>query len=140
MTRDASNLLFVYGSLTTAAPHPNGERLRAEAALLGAATFQGQLYKVSWYPAAIASADPADLVHGEVYHLKDAEHTLDWLDQYEGIKAGPVRPAAASDEYVRAEHPVQMTSGEILRVQIYLYTRPVAGLTRVQDGKWRALL
>ena len=76
MTDAAHVCLFVYGSLTTAAPHPMGERLRAEASLIGPATILGRLYKISWYPAMVASTDPNDVVHGEAYRLHDPEQSL----------------------------------------------------------------
>jgi gamma-glutamylcyclotransferase (GGCT)/AIG2-like uncharacterized protein YtfP len=135
MTAQAETLLFVYGSLTTAAPHPMGERLRGEATLIGPATINGRLYTISWYPAMIPGRDAADIVHGEVYRLLDPEHALDWLDQYEGIKAGSSRPQA-TDEYTREERTVTLANGTAMRAQVYLYARTVDESTRVTSGRW----
>ena len=68
-------------------------RLRTEARLIGAATIQGRLYRVSWYPGVVDSADPGQRVHGEVYALADPVKALAWLDAYEGIVPGTRRPA-----------------------------------------------
>lgn len=135
MTDTAHVCLFVYGSLTTAAPHPMGERLRAEASQIGPATILGRLYKISWYPAMVASTDPHDVVHGEVYRLNSPEQSLDWLDQYEGIKAGSSRPHA-TDEYTREQRTVTLADGTTLRAQVYLYARSVEGKNRILSGRW----
>ena len=50
--------LFVYGTLLSTAGHPMGVRLRREARLIGAASIQGRLYRVSWYPGLVEAATP----------------------------------------------------------------------------------
>ena len=124
--------LFVYGSLMSAARHPMGERLRAESRLLGAATIRGRLYRVSWYPGAIESADAEQRVHGEVYALGDPGRTLAWLDTYEGIVPG--NPDAG--EYERLERPARLATAEELTAWVYLYRKDVAGFALVPDGRW----
>jgi gamma-glutamylcyclotransferase (GGCT)/AIG2-like uncharacterized protein YtfP len=127
--------LFVYGSLMSTARHPMGERLRAEAQLIGAATIQGRLYRVSWYPGVVESADPGDRVHGEVYVLGDPGRALAWLDAYEGIAADN----DASAEYTRLERPVRLATGEETAAWVYLYRKDVSGLALVAEGRWSAL-
>ena len=80
--------LFVYGSLLSAAGHPNGERLRGEARLIGEASIPGRLYRVGWYPGLVEAAAGSARVHGEVYALNDPASSLAWLDAYEGIVPG----------------------------------------------------
>jgi gamma-glutamylcyclotransferase (GGCT)/AIG2-like uncharacterized protein YtfP len=126
--------LFVYGSLMASAGHAMGERLRREARLLGAATIQGRLYKISWYPGAVASRDPGERVHGEVYALAQPSRALAWLDRYEGIAPGTTRYA----EYERVEQPVRLASGEEIAAWVYLYRGDVAGLSTAPDGRWVA--
>ncbi len=111
-----------------------GERLRREARLLGEATIQGRLYKISWYPGAVASRDRGERVHGEVYALAHPSRALAWLDRYEGIAPGATRSA----EYERVERPVRLASGEEIVAWVYLYRGDVAGLTIVPDGRWVA--
>jgi gamma-glutamylcyclotransferase (GGCT)/AIG2-like uncharacterized protein YtfP len=116
--------LFVYGSLLSTAHHPMGARLRREARSLGAATLQGRLYRVHWYPAAIDSADPTHRVHGEVYALHDPTGTLAWLDAYEGIA-----PSGEAGEYRRVERPVRLATGA---------GEGVGDLALIADGRWQA--
>lgn len=131
-----SDLLFAYGSLVSALAHPQGERLRREAALLGSATLQGRLYRVSWYPGVVASDQPGERVHGEVYRLTTPEQTMPWLDEYEGIVPGATS-AAPSDDYARRLCDVVLASGDTVRAWVYLYRRSTADLERVADGRWR---
>jgi len=124
--------LFVYGSLMASAGHAMGERLRREARLVGAATIQGRLYRISWYPGAVGSRDPGECVHGEVYALAQPSRALAWLDRYEGIAPGATRSAA----YERVERPARLAPGEEIAAWVYLYLGDVAGLSIVPDGRW----
>lgn len=124
--------LFVYGSLMSAARHPMGEQLRSEARLVGAATIQGRLYRVSWYPGVIESADAEQRVHGEVYTLGDPDRTLAWLDAYEGIVPGK----RDGSEYERLDRPARLATGEEIAAWVYLYRKDVAGFALVPDGRW----
>ena len=126
--------LFVYGSLMSTARHPMGERLRAEARLIGPATIQGRLYRVSWYPGAVESADPQQRVHGEVYALDDPGRALAWLDAYEGIVPGN----EAAGEYQRMQQPVRLATNAELAAWVYLYRNDVTAFTSVPDGRWTA--
>jgi gamma-glutamylcyclotransferase (GGCT)/AIG2-like uncharacterized protein YtfP len=126
--------LFVYGSLMSTARHAMGDRLRAEARLIGAATIQGRLYRVSWYPGAAESPDPEQKVHGELYALDAPARALVWLDAYEGIAP----ESRESGDYSRVERPVRLASGEEIAAWVYLYQLDVSGLPLVADGRWRA--
>jgi gamma-glutamylcyclotransferase (GGCT)/AIG2-like uncharacterized protein YtfP len=131
-----SDLLFVYGSLVSAIAHPQGERLRREATLLGGATLQARLYRVSWYPGVALSRDPADVVHGELYRLTPPAQALDWLDEYEGIKLGATS-VAPNDEYERRVCRVHTADAAAHEAWVYLYRRDTAARERVPDGRWR---
>lgn len=128
-----TDCLFVYGSLLSAIDHPMGERLRREATLRGPATVPGRLFRVSWYPAVIL--DATGTVHGEVYRLHTCDRTLAWLDEYEGIVAGPAG-VAESGEYERCTTTVRLDGGGEVDAWIYLYRRPVDGLAEVTSGLW----
>jgi gamma-glutamylcyclotransferase (GGCT)/AIG2-like uncharacterized protein YtfP len=128
-------LLFVYGSLVSAARHPQGERLRLEAELLGPARLQARLFRVSWYPCITLSDDATDQVHGEVYRLRDPATALTWLDAYEGITPS-AESVAAADEYRRQIVTVTDQGDQPLSAWVYLYSRNTAGLERVQTGIW----
>ena len=135
MTAPMNRHLFVYGSLMSTAGHPMGERLRAEARLIGPATIQGRLYRVSWYPGVADSADAEDRVHGEIHALNNPGHALAWLDAYEGIAPGN----DASGEYRRVERPVRLASGQLITAWVYLYRKDVSQLPLVADGRWTTL-
>lgn len=128
--------IFVYGSLTTALAHPMGDRLRREATLIGPASVQGRLYRISWYPGLKMSVDARDVVYGEVYRLTDPVASLGWLDEYEGIARGALS-AGEADEYIRAETLARVAGGEVLPVWIYWYQRSLEEAARVLDGIWR---
>ena len=68
--------LFVYGSLMSSSHHPMGDRLRREARLLGDATIEGSLYRISWYPGLVAGGQSGERVHGEVYALATPARAL----------------------------------------------------------------
>jgi gamma-glutamylcyclotransferase (GGCT)/AIG2-like uncharacterized protein YtfP len=124
--------LFVYGSLLRSENHAMGRRLAAEAAFVGAATVPGRLYAVGWYPGLVASTDPSDCVHGEVFRLLAPDATLVWLDAYEGLSAADVRSA----EYAREQRLATLTDGSLCAVWVYLYQRTVEESRRVASGRW----
>lgn len=124
--------LFVYGSLMSTAGHPMGERLGREGRLLGPASMQGRLYRLSWYPGAVDSDVPDQRVQGEVYALPDPARALQWLDAYEGLDPH----APDSHEYARVERPVRVATGGDLTAWVYLYRLSVAGLAPVPGGRW----
>lgn len=130
-----TDLLFVYGSLISAARHPKGEQLRQEAELVGAATLHGRLYRVSWYPGVVPGGEPADRVHGELYRLRTPAVTLAWLDAYEGLSPGPdgVTPAG---EYRRAVIDARKDDDATVAAWGYLYQDRTDVLVRVPSGRW----
>lgn len=135
MTNTPLSLLYVYGSLVSRIAHPMGERLRAEARLVGPATVQGRLYRVSWYPGVVLSEDAADRVHGEIYRLSNPAATLAWLDEYEAITPGTLG-VAADDEYERQTVTVTRPDGSGHTAWMYVYRRDPTGVTRVASGVW----
>lgn len=126
--------LFVYGTLVSAAGHPNGARLSGEARLVGAASIPGRLYRVGWYPGLVETEAGSERVHGEVYALDDPGRSLVWLDGYESIVPGD----EVNSEYARVERVVRLASGQEVTAWVYLYQRDVAGLEVVADGQWVA--
>jgi gamma-glutamylcyclotransferase (GGCT)/AIG2-like uncharacterized protein YtfP len=124
--------LFVYGSLMSSSGHPMSERLRREARLVGEATIEGRLYRISWYPGLVAGHHPDERAHGEVYALEAPARTLAWLDEYEGVVAGD--PDAG--EYERVERPVRLATGQEITAWVYLYRKDAGRLSRVASGRW----
>lgn len=124
--------LFVYGSLMSTAHHPMGARLGGEGRLIGPATIQGRLYRVSWYPGVVEGTDPALRVHGELHALDDPARSLAWLDAYEGVAPG----SRESGEYARVERPVRLAAGQETVAWVYLYQKAVDPARLVAGGRW----
>jgi len=124
--------LFVYGTLLSAAGHPNGARLQREARLMGEASMRGRLYRIEHYPGLVEGRDPHARVHGEAYALSDPANALKWLDAYEGITLGKENQS----EYERVERPVRLASGEPFTAWVYLYRKDVAPFRLIADGRW----
>lgn len=129
------DLLFVYGSLLSTIGHAKGAELRRCGHLVGPASLQARLYKVSWYPGAVSSADVEDRVRGELYRLADPVAALAWLDAYEGISPGSTR-AGSDDEYARIALPVTGPDGQPVQAWVYVYRRATIDLPRIATGVW----
>ncbi|MEX2617124.1 MAG: gamma-glutamylcyclotransferase family protein [Alphaproteobacteria bacterium] len=126
--------LFVYGSLRRGAGHPIHRILARHATPLGPAVWQGRLYRIGWYPGAVASDNATDGVRGDVYRLRAPRLTLPPLDRFENC--GPGFPVPT--EFVRERHAVRRPDGGFLSAWIYVYHRPVNGLRRIAGGDFLA--
>jgi gamma-glutamylcyclotransferase (GGCT)/AIG2-like uncharacterized protein YtfP len=133
-TRSAAmtDYLFVYGTLARSVNHPMHRHLVRHAEYAGEGTFNGILYRVAHYPGAVASSDPNDVVHGELYRLRDAEALFAALDPYESC--GPDDPKPT--KYVRVAATVHRPDGAAVEAWIYLYNRGVSGLSRIASGRF----
>lgn len=131
MNEHPAEYLFVYGTLMKAAGHPMAGHLARHASCIGPATFNGRLYRVASYPGVVASDDGADVVHGELYELTDADTLFAFLDDYEGCSPGDPQP----HEYVRVQRSVS-TGAKPTKAWIYLYNRPVEKLIRIASGRF----
>lgn len=127
--------LFVYGTLMSSADSDYGResraRLHASAKSLGPATVRGRLYDLGAYPGFAASADTADLVHGEVLRLSEPGAVFPWLDAYEGIVSG-----APDNEYERVTIEARLAGGETVTAWVYLCRLDVSSLPRIWNGRW----
>jgi gamma-glutamylcyclotransferase (GGCT)/AIG2-like uncharacterized protein YtfP len=124
-TGDAPARLFVYGSLRRGEENEMAALLHRHARWLGAGTIRARLYAISWYSGAVASDDPGDAVHGDVFELdpSSAGGVIARLDAYEG--AGFARRA------------VEVSVGETrVPAHAYLYAASVAGLPWIAHGDW----
>jgi gamma-glutamylcyclotransferase (GGCT)/AIG2-like uncharacterized protein YtfP len=132
------DLLFVYGTLMSRFHNVNAIALRQAATLVGAATYRGKMFRVTGprgvliYPVVIASDDPADVVHGELYRLID-RRVLDRLDTYEGCAADSPQP----QEYRREIAEVMLEDGATAKAMLYVFQGSVESLPRIADGVFR---
>lgn len=123
--------LFVYGTLRRDSRSEMFHLLARHAVFVGDSTFQGKLFRVDYYPGVVASENPNDVVHGEVYKLIASDIVLARLDDYE--ECGPGYPEP--HEYIRRKQNVTLNGeGSVIPAWIYLYNRPIAGLELIPSG------
>jgi gamma-glutamylcyclotransferase (GGCT)/AIG2-like uncharacterized protein YtfP len=124
--------IFVYGTLRRDANSEMHQLLAKYAEFVDDATYQGKLYKVDYYPGAVPSDDPNDMVQGEVYLLHQADVTLPLLDQYEEF--GPEFPEP--NEYIRLKQTVALKNGLTVMAWVYVYNRPTESLGLIESANF----
>ena len=127
-----SDRLFVYGTLMRGFDHPMARLLSANADFLGPATCRGRLYLVKHYPGLLLSDDPADLVFGELYRLRQRDAMLREFDMYEACGEGFAQPT----EYLRQTLQVALGDGAASEAWTYVYNWPVGHLPRIASGRF----
>jgi gamma-glutamylcyclotransferase (GGCT)/AIG2-like uncharacterized protein YtfP len=129
-TPEQQQYLFVYGSLCrdmTAHPlHLSGPWVQ----YAGPGHYNGRLYDLGSYPAAVASLRRHERIHGEVYRIHRPAALFPSLDLYEN-GTGKEPP-----EYDRVIVPVKMKTGRRIHAWIYLYTRTTKGLHWIRSGDY----
>ncbi|WP_315835090.1 gamma-glutamylcyclotransferase family protein [Bradyrhizobium prioriisuperbiae] len=124
--------LFVYGTLMRRARHPMAAMLAANADFVGEGRYAGRLYMISHYPGVVPSTMAGDVVFGDVYVLRHPSRLLRRLDVYEG--SGPLSQKPV--QYVRRLQTIALGDGKTLEAFVYVYNRPIAGLTRIRSGRF----
>jgi gamma-glutamylcyclotransferase (GGCT)/AIG2-like uncharacterized protein YtfP len=127
-----SDRLFVYGTLMRGYAHPMAQLLSRSADFIGEARCRGRLYLVKHYPGLVLSDDPAEMVFGEVYRLRQPVELLREFDMYEACGEG----FAAPTEYVRRMLDVTSGDGAASEAWTYVYNWPVAHLPRIVSGRF----
>lgn len=123
--------LFVYGTLRRGSRHPLAGQLAAKAKHVGAARYNGRLYRITHYPGAVPSKVPDEWVFGDVFDLNDLD-LLAALDRYEGC--GPDDPKPT--QYLRLLQNVIIGQGEASQAWIYVYNRTVEGREWIKSGRF----
>lgn len=126
------NYLFVYGTLRRDANSKMHQLLAQYAEFVDDATYQGKLYKVDYYPGAVPSDNPNDVVQGEVYLFHQADVVLPLLDQYEEF--GPEFPQP--NEYIRLKQSVALKNGRPVTAWVYLYNHPIESLELIKSANF----
>jgi gamma-glutamylcyclotransferase (GGCT)/AIG2-like uncharacterized protein YtfP len=127
-----SDLLFVYGTLMRGFDHPMAQLLSRSSDLVGEARCRGRLYRVTHYPGLVLSDDPADIVFGELYRLRQPEPLLREFDMYEACGEGFAEPT----EYIRQMLAVTPAGGAAVDAWTYIYNWPVAQLEQIPSGRF----
>jgi gamma-glutamylcyclotransferase (GGCT)/AIG2-like uncharacterized protein YtfP len=126
--------LFVYGTLMRGFDHPMAQLLSRSADFIGEARCRGRLYLVKHYPGLVLSDDPAEVVFGELYRLRQPRELLREFDMYEACGDG----FAAPTEYIRQMLQVTRDGQAPDEAWTYVYNWPVAGLPRIASGRFMA--
>ena len=124
--------LFVYGTLMRGYVHPMARLLSANAEYLGEATCRGRLYMVKHYPGLVLSDDAGEIVHGELYRLREVDAMLREFDMYEACGEGFPEPT----QYVRQMLSVTLADGAASEAWTYVYNWPVAQHVRIASGRF----
>jgi gamma-glutamylcyclotransferase (GGCT)/AIG2-like uncharacterized protein YtfP len=127
-----SDRLFVYGTLMRGFDHPMAQLLSRSADFVGEARCQGRLYLVKHYPGLVLSGDPAEIVFGELYRLRQPVELLREFDMYEACGEDFAPPT----EYVRQMLPVARDGGVTSEAWSYVYNWPVTHLPRIDSGRF----
>ena len=127
-----SDRLFVYGTLMRGFDHPMAQLLSRAADFVGEARCCGRLYLIKHYPGLVLSDDPADLVFGELFRLRQPEPLLREFDMYEACGEGFPQPT----EYLRRMLQVTGEDGTASEAWTYVYNWPVTGLPRIASGRF----
>jgi gamma-glutamylcyclotransferase (GGCT)/AIG2-like uncharacterized protein YtfP len=127
-----SDRLFVYGTLMRGFDHPMAQLLSRGAEFIGEARCRGRLYLVKHYPGLVLSDEPADVVFGELYRMRQPAELLREFDIYEACGEGFAEPT----EYVRRMLPVTRGGAPAEEAWTYLYNWPVTRLPRIASGKF----
>lgn len=128
--------LFVYGTLRNEINHPITDVLEKYTLEVKAGTVQGKLFDAGSFPAAIASDDPSDVIHGKLYKIKDPKSVFRHLDPYEGYSPG--HPSQSL--FIRKKVLVKASAKQSTTAWIYLYNKPVDRLARIPDGDFLTFL
>ena len=127
-----SDRLFVYGTLMRGYDHPMAQLLSRNADFIGEARCRGRLYLVKHYPGLVLSDDPADIVSGELYRLREPDALLREFDMYEACGEG----FAAPTQYIRQMLTLTRDGQAADQAWTYVYNWPVAGLPRIASGRF----
>jgi gamma-glutamylcyclotransferase (GGCT)/AIG2-like uncharacterized protein YtfP len=127
-----SDRLFVYGTLMRGFDHPMAKLLSVNAEFLGEARCRGRLYLIKHYPGLVLSEDPADVVFGELFRLRDRDALLREFDMYEACGEGFPQPT----EYLRLMLSLTLDDGSTTDAWTYVYNWDAAKLPRIASGKF----
>ena len=122
-----SYYLFAYGSLQRGFDNEMSN-LERSFSYTGKAYFEGSLYDVGEFPAAIFAGRPGSKVHGELFRIPHCEAPLmDLLDEYEGCP----------DLYERVLMEVTKDDGTNIEAMVYVYKHTTQNLNHIESGNYR---
>lgn len=127
-----SDLIFVYGTLMRGFDHPMSKLLASGSEFLGDASCRGRLYMIAHYPGLLHAVAGTDIVHGDLFRMRDPAGLLAVLDDYESIGPEHEEPML----YLREMLPVTLPDGSVQEAWTYIYNRPVDETKRIASGRF----
>lgn len=127
-----SPYLFVYGSLLMNQKNEMAQFLQDHSNFMGTGSFQGKLFKISWFPGAVLSDLESDQVYGQVFQLKNESKVFAVLDDYEGIGDAFEKPHL----FKKALINVKLNNAKTLDCWVYLYNHPVDHHHQIASGNY----
>lgn len=128
-----SKKLFVYGTLMKVFKNEMSFFLQQNASYIGTGEFQGKLYNIGSYPAAISSTEKQDSITGEVYSINDFEKVISILDEYEGISTLDKKPY----EYLREKVTIKLLNkNKKLTAWTYIYNWNIEQHEQIIHGNY----
>lgn len=124
-----SEYIFVYGTLRRDSNSEMHRLLATYAEFVSDATYRGKLYQIDYYPGAVPSDNPDDVVQGEVYLFHQANIVLPLLDRYEECSPEFSEP----NEYSRQKQSVLLRDGRTVTAWVYIYNHPTEGLEPIMQ-------
>lgn len=124
--------LFVYGTLRQGFVNPVRAKMEKYAGYPVPAVMQGKLFEIGHYPGAVLSDNPDELVHGDLYTIKDRKKLFAILDKYE--ESSDDFPAPR--EYIRKKISVTLSNGHKVIAWAYLYNRETSDKIRIPSGDY----
>ena len=115
------HLVFVYGTLRRG----GSNNFRMDGSMwMGAASVNGHLYEVDWYPGLVLDDSGAEVI-GDLYEVPADK--LDALDEFEG------------SEYKRVRTMVQTAEDKAMSAWVWEWDRGIEGLSQIASGDWLAV-
>ncbi len=127
-----NDYLFFYGTLRRGSKDSMYHLLARYADFVDDVTFQGNLYKIEDYPGAVHSDNSQDIVYGEVYLLREGNHVLSKLDNYEECGCHSLQPTL----FKREKTNVQLGNGRQISAWVYIYNHPTENLQWIPSGDY----
>ena len=131
-----TDFLFVYGTLLPETGNARS-RLLNDQKRIGPGRLCARLFDVGDYPAAVPSDNPADLVSGQVYRLRDPARMVQKLDLVEFCSG---KSPDREDLFRRTVSRIQMEDGKELDAIVYFWSGENRPLTPIPGGDYVAYL
>jgi len=130
----STEFIFVYGTLRQETATTMSQHLRKQCDFVSTGFLQAQLFEVDGYPGAVMSDNVHDYVIGDVFTGQTS--IVQELDHYEECSDDFPQP----HEYVRQQHPVTLSNGDVVQAWVYLFNRDVSDLFHIQSGDYVTFL